>query len=79
MIRVRDTGVGIPTDDLPRLFQQGFSTDAGGHGLGLHMSQLTVEGMGGTLTAESAGPGAGATFTVRLPLARRSELPTVAA
>jgi signal transduction histidine kinase len=64
----RDSGAGIDAENLPRLFQQGFSTRKDGHGLGLHTSWLTIQALGGTLVAESVGRGAGAMFTVTLPV-----------
>lgn len=64
--RIADTGVGI--EDLTRLFQHGFSTKADGHGFGLHYCLNAMEGMGGTLTAESEGKGQGAAFTLRFPV-----------
>ena len=71
VIEFADTGAGIVPSDLGRIFdpfQQG-TTDAGrigGLGLGLSISRGIVEGHGGTLTAESPGPGRGATFRVDL-------------
>lgn len=67
-IVVADNGVGIPAENLARVFGQGFSTRRDGHGFGLHSSILMAQDMGGTLTAASAGPGCGATFTLRLPV-----------
>jgi C4-dicarboxylate-specific signal transduction histidine kinase len=66
-IEIRDTGVGIPAENLTRIFAQGFTTKAGGHGFGLHASALAAQDMGGSLWAESNGPGEGATFTLELP------------
>jgi signal transduction histidine kinase len=75
-VRVRDTGIGISPEVLPRvfdLFTQGpevVERSQGGLGVGLTMVQLLVRLHGGSVTAESAGPGRGSTFTVRLPLAQ---------
>ena len=69
MISVIDTGVGIPRENLDRIFSYGFTTRAEGHGFGLHSSALAARELGGTLTGESPGPGMGATFTLTLPLA----------
>jgi PAS domain S-box-containing protein len=69
MISVIDTGVGIPRENLDRVFSYGFTTRAEGHGFGLHSSALAARELGGTLGAESPGPGMGATFTLTLPLA----------
>jgi PAS domain S-box-containing protein len=68
VITVVDTGVGIPRENLERIFNHGFTTRKDGHGFGLHSSALAARDLGGTLEAESAGPGHGATFTLTLPL-----------
>jgi PAS domain S-box-containing protein len=67
-ISVVDTGVGIPKENLDRIFNHGFTTRKDGHGFGLHSSALAAKELGGVLHAESAGPGRGATFTLILPL-----------
>jgi len=69
LIYVIDTGVGIPRENLNRIFNHGFTTRPDGHGFGLHSSALAAKELGGSLHAESAGPGQGATFTLTLPLA----------
>jgi len=61
---VRDTGVGIPAENLEKVFSYGFTTKAAGHGFGLHTCANYVKQMGGTVTVQSDGPGKGATFTV---------------
>ena len=72
-IRVHDTGEGIPADFLPHVFErfrQGDSTTTrshGGLGLGLTIVRALVAMHGGSVGAESPGPGRGATFTVELP------------
>ena len=68
LVSVIDTGVGIAGENLERIFSHGFTTRAEGHGFGLHSSALAAKALGGTLLAESAGPGHGATFTLTLPL-----------
>jgi signal transduction histidine kinase len=79
-VRVRDTGVGIAPDRLAHIFEPFVQGDRAlnrpndGVGLGLAISRDLARGMGGDLTVESA-PGAGSTFTLRLP--RRA--PAVAA
>jgi PAS domain S-box-containing protein len=69
LISVIDTGVGIPTENMKRIFNHGFTTRSDGHGFGLHSSALAAKALGGSLHAESAGPGQGATFTLTLPFA----------
>ncbi len=74
VLRVADSGLGIPADVLPQVFSPFFTTKAPGEGtgLGLFISYGLVEGHGGTLSAESR-PGAGAVFTMALPRALGSE------
>ena len=73
-IAVRDTGRGIAPEFLPHVFDRFQQADSsstrvhGGIGLGLTLVKHLVELHGGTVTAESAGPDQGATFTVRLPM-----------
>jgi PAS domain S-box-containing protein len=67
-VSVRDEGVGIPAQNLTRIFAHGFTTRKAGHGFGLHSCALAARQMGGTLTAHSDGPGRGATFTLELPI-----------
>jgi signal transduction histidine kinase len=66
--QIVDTGGGIKPEHLPRLFTQGFTTRKAGHGLGLHSAALAAQKLGGTVHAQSAGEGCGATFTLELPL-----------
>ncbi len=65
---VQDTGVGITSEALARLFEFGFTTKPDGHGYGLHNSALLAREMGGELLARSEGAGQGAEFELRLPL-----------
>jgi PAS domain S-box-containing protein len=67
-IMIVDNGVGIPAENLTRIFNHGFTTRKEGHGFGLHSGALAAKEMGGALVAESEGPGKGATFTLELPL-----------
>ncbi|MGE4242632.1 sensor histidine kinase [Ramlibacter sp.] len=66
-IRVQDNGCGIDRANIARIFQHGWTTRAGGHGFGLHSCANAAEEMGGSLTAQSDGPGTGAIFTLDLP------------
>jgi signal transduction histidine kinase len=68
-LRVEDNGVGIPPENLQQIFAFGFSTRPDGQGVGLHGAVNQAREMGGDLTAESAGPGLGAAFTLTLPIA----------
>jgi PAS domain S-box-containing protein len=67
VIRVKDSGQGIPQDIQPKLFEPFFTTKPRGTGLGLATSQQIVFEHNGHLTVESE-PGAGSTFTALLPL-----------
>jgi signal transduction histidine kinase len=73
-VRVSDTGVGIPEEDLPNLFDRFYRVDkdrsraTGGSGLGLAISKQIVELHGGSLSVKSE-VGVGSTFEVRLPKA----------
>jgi len=67
-ISVIDNGVGIPPENLTRIFSHGFTTRKEGHGFGLHSGALAAKELGGRLTAHSDGPGKGATFTLELPI-----------
>jgi signal transduction histidine kinase len=71
LVRVIDTGAGIPPDVQPRIFDPYFSTKKTGTGLGLPTVRRVVEEHGGTLTFTSE-PGKGTQFTLRLP-ARAAE------
>ena len=72
LVRVQDTGIGVPADQLARVFEPFVQIDATltrtreGTGLGLAISRDLARGMGGDLTAEST-PGVGSTFTLILP------------
>lgn len=74
IVRVRDTGVGIPEEDLAQLFERFYrvhkdrSRATGGSGLGLSISKQIVEMHGGDISIQSE-VGEGSTFTVRLPKA----------
>ena len=78
IIRVTDTGVGIPEADLPHIFDRFYRVDkarsreTGGTGLGLSIVKQFVLLHGGNITAKSA-PGKGSTFVIELPLAEKKK------
>jgi len=67
-IQVEDNGVGIPEENLARVFNHGFTTKVEGHGFGLHSSSCFAIELGGKLTVHSDGPGSGAKFTLIVPI-----------
>jgi signal transduction histidine kinase len=77
-IEVIDNGIGIPPENLTRIFQHGFTTRKDGHGFGLHSGALAARALGGSLNAHSQGVGTGATFTLRLPFGGKAVTDTVA-
>lgn len=72
-IAIRDTGAGIDSQHLPRIFDRFYRTerardrDSGGTGLGLAIAQALINAHGGSIRAESPGLGQGSTFTISLP------------
>jgi PAS domain S-box-containing protein len=78
VIAVRDTGIGIASDDLPRIFERYWHAAERhegrpdpGHGLGLYITKGLVEAHGGSIRAESR-PGEGSVFTFTLPVRERA-------
>ena len=80
LLVVKDSGVGIPAELLPRVFdsfvqgQRSSARSEGGLGLGLAIVRSMVELHGGTVTVSSAGPGQGSVFQIRMPPGRRRKL-----
>jgi CheY-like chemotaxis protein len=74
IVKVRDTGIGIPADKLPRIFDIFMQVDRslersqGGLGIGLTLVRQLVQMHGGSVEVRSDGPGKGSEFIVRLPL-----------
>lgn len=81
VISVRDTGIGIPPEMLPKVFDMFTQVDGsltrsqGGLGIGLTLSRSLVKLHGGRIDAHSAGAGRGSEFVVRLPCARPQQPP----
>lgn len=77
-VSVHDTGIGIPAEALPYVFERFYRVDpsrarsSGGSGIGLTIARHLTWAMGGELEASSAGPGQGSTFCCRLPLAAQA-------
>ncbi len=74
-VAVIDNGVGIPAENLTRIFNHGFTTRKEGHGFGLHSGALAAKELGGSLTVESDGPDRGATFVLELPYTPETSTP----
>ena len=72
VITIQDSGIGIASDHLSRIFTRGFTTKKDGNGIGLHSSVLGIQNMGGSLQVQSKGIGMGATFTLTFPVQRES-------
>lgn len=75
---VTDNGVGIPPENITKIFSHGFTTRKDGHGFGLHSAALAAGEMSGTLTAHSEGAGKGATFILELPCGPQDSAPAAA-
>jgi len=81
VISVKDSGIGIPSEMLPKVFdmftQAGMSLDRsqGGLGVGLALVERLVKLHGGSVSAHSAGAGKGSQFTIRLPLSQAQKAP----
>ena len=80
-VTVQDSGIGIPTGMLTRIFEpftqldQSLERSRGGLGIGLALARRLVEMHGGTIEAHSTGPGNGSQFVVRLPLSSQQGMP----
>ncbi len=72
-ISVVDNGIGIPPENMTRIFNHGFTTRKDGHGFGLHSGALAAKSMGGSLSVVSDGAGHGAAFTLELPCPAREK------
>ena len=77
-IEVHDSGIGLPPENLTRIFAHGFTTKRHGHGFGLHSGALAAKQMQGALWAESKGLGFGASFILELPVRVPATAPEMA-
>jgi signal transduction histidine kinase len=68
IVRVKDTGIGVATDILPKLFSKFVTKSEKGIGLGLYICKGIIEAHGGMIWAENNDDGKGATFTFSLPI-----------
>lgn len=78
VIRVSDTGTGIPAEDINNIFERFFKTDKinpNGSGIGLALSKVFIDMHGGSITVEST-EGTGTTFTVKFPLRQIQDAPS---
>jgi signal transduction histidine kinase len=78
-IAVEDSGVGIAPEVLARVWEFGFTTKTHGHGFGLHSAAVAAQQLGGAISAESAGIGQGARFSVTIPINSAGHADRVAA
>jgi len=80
-LECQDDGVGIPTRDLERVFEKGFSTKSPetNHGIGLHWCANVIGALGGRIWAASDGPGRGASLHLLIPVAARETAPLAGA
>ena len=78
IIKIQDTGVGIPPEKISEMFElfaqgdRSLARSEGGLGIGLTLVKRLTEMQGGSVTGHSEGPGKGSEFVVRLPLAQAS-------
>ena len=75
-LQFKDDGVGIPAQNLERVFEKGFSTKAPetNHGIGLHWCANAINALGGRIWAASEGPGRGASMHLLVPLVARETM-----
>jgi signal transduction histidine kinase len=76
-ISVKDHGRGLAAEELRKIFRRFYRVEQPderirGTGLGLYIVQSVIEGCGGTVQAESAGPGSGCTIILQLPLVEKT-------
>jgi signal transduction histidine kinase len=71
-VSIADTGVGIPEENIEKIFEPLFTTKAKGIGLGMAISKTFVEGHGGSIDVQSE-IGKGSTFTIKLPALKKEE------
>ena len=72
-VEIKDTGIGIASEDIPHLFEYGFKKRKGGHGYGLHHSALVANELGGRISVRSEGLSEGASFTMVVPVDEQAD------
>lgn len=72
-IIIKDNGIGIPVENITKIFGFGYTSKHNGHGYGLHTSALFAKEMGGALQANSEGNNLGAEFILSLPINKNTE------
>ena len=65
---IQDSGIGIAPEHVSKMFTRGFTTKKDGNGIGLYSSILAIQGMGGSMQAQSDGVGKGAMFSLTFPV-----------
>jgi signal transduction histidine kinase len=73
VLRIKDSGCGIPSENITKIFSHGFTTKKNGHGFGLHSSANYMKEMGGKMWAESDGEGNGSSFYLLFPIVTMTE------
>jgi len=81
LLKCVDDGVGIPTENLERVFEKGFTTKSPetNHGIGLHWCANAIGALGGRIWAASDGPGSGTALHLLVPLTARETAPAAGA
>jgi len=74
VMTIQDSGIGIASEHLSKMFVRGFTTKPDGNGIGLHSAIVAIKNMGGSMAVHSDGFGQGATFTLLFPVLKEVAL-----